>query len=62
MVCFTSITGNTLHKSDDDNDDYVNNNDIKMDLKKVGWGIWTGSIWLWIRTYWLRIGTCFGHL
>jgi hypothetical protein len=25
-------------------------NNIKMDLRKVGWGAWTGSIWL-------RIGT-----
>ena len=27
---------------------------IKMDLQKVRWGAWTGSIWL-------RIGTCGGH-
>jgi hypothetical protein len=26
---------------------------IKMDLQGVGWGLWTGSIWL-------RIGTCRG--
>jgi hypothetical protein len=25
-------------------------NNIKMDLREVGWGVWTGSIWL-------RIGT-----
>jgi hypothetical protein len=29
--------------------------DIKMDLREVGWGIWTGSIWL-------RIGTGGGLL
>jgi len=23
---------------------------IKMDLKEVGWGVWTGLIWLRIRT------------
>jgi len=23
---------------------------IKMDLQEVGWGAWTGSIWLWIGT------------
>jgi hypothetical protein len=23
---------------------------IKMDLREVGWGAWTGSIWLAIRT------------
>jgi hypothetical protein len=23
---------------------------IKMDLREVGWGAWTGSIWLRIRT------------
>ena len=28
---------------------------IKMDLQEVGWGAWTGSMWL-------RIGTCCGHL
>ena len=28
---------------------------IKMDLHQVGWGVWTGSIWL-------RIGTGGGHL
>jgi hypothetical protein len=28
---------------------------IKMDLREVGWGAWTGSIWL-------RIGTCGGLL
>ena len=57
MVCFRCITGNNLHKSDDDdnNDDYINKNDIKMDLQEVGWGKWTGSMWL-------RIGTCCGHL
>ena len=27
-----------------------NSVDIKMDLREVGWGAWTGSIWL-------RIGT-----
>jgi len=52
MVCFRCITGNNLHKSDDD---VNNNNNIKMDLQKVGWGTWTGSIWL-------GIGTCHGHL
>jgi hypothetical protein len=39
-ICFFGfITGNTLHKSDDcnDNGDYVNNNDIEMDLQEVGW-------------------------
>jgi len=64
MVYFTCITGNNLHKSDDDDDDdedddddndYVNNNDIKVDLQEVGWGTWTGSIWL-------RIWPCCGHL
>jgi hypothetical protein len=29
--------------------------DIKMDLREVGWGAWTGLIWL-------RIGTGGGHL
>jgi hypothetical protein len=29
--------------------------DIKMDHKEVGWGVWTGSSWL-------RIGTGGGHL
>jgi hypothetical protein len=28
---------------------------IKMDLQEVGWGAWTGLIWL-------RIGTFGGHL
>jgi len=28
---------------------------IKMDLQEVGWGLWTGSSWLWI-------GTGGGHL
>jgi len=28
---------------------------IKMDLQEVGWGVWTGSSWL-------RIGTGGGHL
>ena len=28
---------------------------IKMDLQEVGWGVWTGSSWL-------RIGTVGGHL
>jgi len=28
---------------------------IKMDLQEVGWGVWTGSSWL-------RKGTCGGHL
>ena len=28
---------------------------IKMDLREVGWGVWTGSIWF-------RIGTGGGHL
>jgi len=28
---------------------------IKIDLHEVGWGAWTGSIWL-------RVGTCGGHL
>ena len=28
---------------------------IKMDLQEVGWGAWTGLIWL-------RIGTDDGHL
>ena len=28
---------------------------IKMDLQEVGWGTWTGSIWI-------RIGTDGGHL
>jgi len=28
---------------------------IKMDLQKVGWGAWTGLIWL-------RVGTGGGHL
>jgi hypothetical protein len=39
MVCFKRITGNTLHKSDDDDnkDNYVNNNDIKIDFQEVGW-------------------------
>jgi len=22
----------------------------KMDLQEVGWGVWTGLIWLWIGT------------
>jgi hypothetical protein len=25
--------------------------DIKMDLQEVGWGAWTGLIWLGIGTY-----------
>jgi hypothetical protein len=25
-------------------------NNIKMDLQKVGWGKWPGLIWLWIGT------------
>jgi hypothetical protein len=25
-------------------------NNIKMDLQEVGWGAWTGFIWLWIGT------------
>jgi hypothetical protein len=54
MLCFRRITGKILHKSEDD-DDYVNNNDIKMDLQEVGWGTWTGSMWL-------RIGTGGGLL
>jgi hypothetical protein len=52
------VNGNTLHKSDDDyddNNDYINKNDIKMDLQEVGCGTWTGSMWF-------RIGTCCGHL
>jgi len=28
---------------------------IKMDLQVVGWGVWSGSSWL-------RNGTCGGHL
>ena len=30
-------------------------NDIKLDIQHVGWGAWTGLIWL-------RIGTGSGHL
>jgi hypothetical protein len=33
----------------------VNNIYIKMDLQEIGWGTWTGLIWL-------GIGTCGGHL
>ena len=38
--------GRTRHRWD---------SNIKMDLQEVGWGAWTGLIWL-------RIGTGGGHL
>jgi hypothetical protein len=35
--------------------DLSREDNIKMDLQEVGWGVWAGLIWL-------RIGTVGGHL
>jgi hypothetical protein len=29
---------------------YMWEDNIKMDLREIGWGVCTGLIWLWMRT------------